>query len=265
MYGTRFQAHVHRGLSNVIRNFLTFILFTENAEEQRMGKDVIVTRKVYPKIIGFRKDWTNYGTIATAYLFLNVLSEISALSLIMETDSVLIYQLLVAVSEVCANLDDLVEEKEDQLPTNMEIVDEDPEEDSINIKVSATNATLKQYTKAKDLTEEDRRKIKKNVKIVHENFKLSNAATGKEKTEKLQKDFASVIKQKITERFSNLLQDESFKAVKLFDTNDWYVGEESDELKLLDATKLDTLHDRFKVPLTMKEFDIKECKKEWKV
>ena len=130
-----------------------------------MGKDVIVTHKMYPKIIGFRKDWTNYGTIATAHLFFKVLSETSALSLIMETNSVLIYQLLDAVSEACANLDDLVEEKEDQLPTNMEIIDEEPEEDSITIKVSATNATLKQYTKAKNLTEEDRRKLKKKVKI----------------------------------------------------------------------------------------------------
>ena len=65
-----------------------------------------------------------------------------------------------------------------------------------------------QYTKAKDLTEEDRQKLKKEVKIVHENFKLSNVATGKEKTEKLQKDFVPVIKQKIIERFSNLLQVE---------------------------------------------------------
>ena len=117
-----------------------------------MGKDVIVTHKINPKIIGFCKDWTNYGTIATAHLFCKVLSETSALSLIMETDSVLIYQLLDTVSEVCANLDDLVEEKEDLLPTNMEIIDEEPKEDSVNIKVSATNATLKQYTKAKDLT-----------------------------------------------------------------------------------------------------------------
>ena len=109
MHGTRFQAHFHRGLSNFIRNFLTFLLFTENAEKQGMGKDVIVTHKMYPKIIGFRKDWTNYGTIATAHLFFKVLSETSALSLIMETNSVLIYQLLDAVSEACANLDDLVE------------------------------------------------------------------------------------------------------------------------------------------------------------
>ena len=63
----------------------------------------------------------------------------------------------------------------------------------------------KQYTKAKDLTDEDQQKLKKKVKIVHENFKLSNVATRKEKTEKLQKDFSPVIKQKITERFSNLL------------------------------------------------------------
>ena len=123
MHGTQFQAHIHRGLSNFNRKFLTFLLFTENAEEQGLGKDVIVTRKMYPKIIDFCKDWINCET--------------SALSLIMETDSVLSYQLLDAVSEACANLDDLVEEKEDQLPTNMEIIDEEPEEDSINIKVSA--------------------------------------------------------------------------------------------------------------------------------
>ena len=117
-----------------------------NAEEQRMRKDVIVTCKMYPKIIGFHKDWTNYGTIAIAHLFFKVLSETSALSLIMETDSILIYKLLDTVSETCANLDDLVEEKEDQMPTNMAIIDEEPQEDSVNIgnKCNTQNNTQKQ-------------------------------------------------------------------------------------------------------------------------
>ena len=142
VHGTRFQAHIHRGLSNFIRNFLPFLLFTENAEEQGKGKDGIVTRKLYPKIVGFRKDWTKYSTIAIANLFFKVLSETSKLALIMETDSVLIYQLLDAIHDASSNLNDLISDKDEPLPTNIDIITEQPEKDSMIVKVSAASATL---------------------------------------------------------------------------------------------------------------------------
>ena len=53
--GTRFQAHVQQGLSDFLRNFWCMLLFAENVVEQGSGIDSLVTKKMYPKIIGMQK------------------------------------------------------------------------------------------------------------------------------------------------------------------------------------------------------------------
>ena len=49
---TRLQAHVQRGLLNFLRNFWCMLLFAENVVEQGSGIDLLVTKKMYPNIIG---------------------------------------------------------------------------------------------------------------------------------------------------------------------------------------------------------------------
>ena len=57
--GTRFQAHTLSALSSFLRNFVVTVLFGENVEEHGSGKGSLVTKEMYPRIIGFRKKWSN--------------------------------------------------------------------------------------------------------------------------------------------------------------------------------------------------------------
>ena len=98
--GTHFQAHVQRSLSIILRNFLCMLLFAENVVKQGSGVDSLVTKKMYPKIIGVRKKFTQFGWFAAAILVYKVLNKTSQLSLYMENDSVLIYQLSSKIKEI---------------------------------------------------------------------------------------------------------------------------------------------------------------------
>ena len=91
--GTRFQAHVQRGLLNFLRNFWCMLLFAENVVEQGSDVDSLVTKK-----------------FAAAILFYKVLNETSHLSLYMESALVLIYQLSSKIKETCFNLQEISEE-----------------------------------------------------------------------------------------------------------------------------------------------------------
>ena len=101
--GTCFQAHVQWGLSNFLKNFWCMLLFAENVVGQGSGIDLLVTKKMYPKIIGMRKKFTQFGWFAAVILFYKVLNETSQLLLYMESDLVLIYQLSSKVKETCFN------------------------------------------------------------------------------------------------------------------------------------------------------------------
>ena len=116
----------------------------------------------------------------------------------------------------------------------------------------------------KELTEEDRRKLTQKITVVHEEFELTGVMAGWRKVEALQNDFIPVIREKIMERFEVILEEEAYKAFKIFDTTEWYDGNDNEESILLDASRIDTLADRFKIPLSYNGFDVKECKKEWK-
>lgn len=92
------------------------------------------------------------------------------------------------------NLGDLIEEKNHPLPATIDIKAEEPEEDFVNAKLSATNITLKQYKKKKD-----QKNLKRKVKIIHEYLKFTNVKKGeKNNTENLPGVFIPIIKEKIT-------------------------------------------------------------------
>lgn len=112
----------------------------------------------------------------------------------METNSILIHQLLDTVINMYPNLGDLIEEKNHPLPATIDIKAEEPEEDFVNAKLSATNITLKQYKKKKD-----QKNLKRKVKIIHEYLKFTNVKKRKKNnTENLPGVFIPIIKEKIT-------------------------------------------------------------------
>ena len=121
---------MQRGLPNFLRNFWCMLLFADNVVEQGLGVDSLVTKKMYPKIIGMRKKFMQFGWFATAILFYKVLNETSQLSLYIESDSVLIYQLSSKIKETCFNLQEVSEEEDyEYLPSNLEITNKDLEND----------------------------------------------------------------------------------------------------------------------------------------
>ena len=115
------------------------LLFAENVVEQDSGIDSLVTKKMFPKIIGMQKKIMLFGWFATAILFYKVLNKTSQLSLSIESDSVLIYQLSSKIKETCFNLQEILEEEDYKyLPSNVEIIDKDLENDSI-VMISTSN------------------------------------------------------------------------------------------------------------------------------
>ena len=172
------------------------LLFAENVVEQDSGIDSLVTKKMFPKIIGMQKKIMLFGWFATAILFYKVLNKTSQLSLFIESDSVLIYQLSSKIKETCFNLQEILEEEDYKyLPSNVEIIDKDLENDSI-VMISTSNG------------------LENNNEI-----QLTGVAEGKMKVDEIRQDLLSVNEEKITKRFEKLLEDESLDAMKLFDVN----------------------------------------------
>ena len=172
------------------------LLFAENVVEQDSGIDSLVTKKMFPKIIGMQKKIMLFGWFATAILFYKVLNKTSQLSLCIESDSVLIYQLSSKIKETCFNLQEILEEEDYKyLPSNVEIIAKDLENDSI-VMISTSNG------------------LENNKEI-----QLTGVAEGKMKVDEIRQDLLSVNEEKITKRFEKLLEDESLDAMKLFDVN----------------------------------------------
>ena len=119
------------------------------------------------------------------------------LSLHMESDSVIIYQLNSKVKETCFNLQDILEEVDyEYLPSNVEIIDKDLENDLIVITPTSNGA--------------------KN----NEEFQLTGITEDKVKVDTIRQDLLSVIQENITKRFKKILEDKSLDAMKLFDVNE---------------------------------------------
>ena len=120
------------------------------------------------------------------------------LSLYTEEDWVLLYQLSSKIKEKCFNLQEILEEEDyEYLPSNVEIIAEDLENDLIVITPTSNDAEN------------------------NEEFQLTGVAEGKVKVDTIRQDLLSVIQENITERFDKILEDENLDAMKFFDVNEW--------------------------------------------
>ena len=125
------------------------LLFVENAEEHGNGKNRIVSREMYPKLVGFRKKWEKYEFSAIVQLFLVVLKQTSFLSSTMEIDAILIYQLYDAIKETIEKLNEIANESSVEypyLPKNLKEVEEN-EDGNVIVEASALNMSQKKYDK----------------------------------------------------------------------------------------------------------------------
>ena len=90
----------------------------------------------------------------------------------------------------------LEEEDYKYLPSNVEIIDKDLENDLIVITPTSNGA--------------------KN----NEEFRLTGITEDKVKVDTIRQDLLSVIQENITKRFKKILEDKSLDAMKLFDVNE---------------------------------------------
>ena len=77
-------------------------MFAENVEEQGDRNERLVTKEMFPKM--FRKKWSKFFFVATANLYFEVLNETAHLSLLMESDGIMIYQVVDFLKVLCDNL-----------------------------------------------------------------------------------------------------------------------------------------------------------------
>ena len=190
---------------------------------------------MYPKIIGIRKKFAQLGWFAPTILFYKVLNKTSQLSLYMDSDSFLIYQLSSKIKETCFNLPEISEEDYEYFPSNVEIIDEDLGNDLIVITPTSNGAEN------------------------NEELKLSGVTEGKVKFDTIRQDLLSVIQENITERFEKILEDESLDAMKLLDVNEWGPTDLESCVEE-DAKFVQILYDRFKSCLDVYEFKLAEAK-----
>ena len=195
---------------------------------------------MYPKIIGMRKKFTQFGWFAAVILFYKVLNETSQLLLYMESDLVLIYQLSSKVKETCFNQQEILEEEDyEYLPSNVEITDEDLENGLIVITPTSNGAEN------------------------NEEFQLTVVAESKVKVDTIRQDLLSVVQENITERFKKTLEDESLDAMKLLNVNEWGLTDVESCVER-DLKFVQFLYERFKSCLDVYEYNLAEAKREWK-
>ena len=181
-----------------------------------------------------------FSWFAAAILFYKVLNETSQLSLYMESDSVLTYQLSSKIKESCFNLQEISEEEDyEYLPSNVEIIDEDMENALIVITPTSNGVQN------------------------NEEFQLTGVVEGKVKVDMIRQDLLSVIQENITERFEKILEDESLDAMKLFGVNEWGPTDVENCVER-EPKFVQILYERFKSCLDVYEFDLAEARREWK-
>ena len=76
-WGTLFQAHLLTALKNFLQDFVPTLLFAENVKENSSGPNIVLTKEIYTKIVGFLKKWLEVGFVVMAVLYLKVLHETS--------------------------------------------------------------------------------------------------------------------------------------------------------------------------------------------
>ena len=150
----------------------------------------------------------------------------------MESESVLTYPMFGAIESTEANLED-ISLGHVELPPNMERVSENLDIDLMTVKILTINSTLKVLVNVMDAIEQE----KAQIKIVQEEFHL---------LKKLKDEFIPIIKEKIGERFDNVLEDAALIAFSLSKSTLSYFGRDNTDSTNKDLNDLVILVERFK-------------------
>ena len=138
------------------------------------------------------------------------------------------------IKETCFNLQEISEgEDYEYLPSNVEIIDEDLENDLIVIAPTSNGPEN------------------------NEQLQLTGVAEDKVKVDTIRQD---LIWLNITERLEKIIEDESLDAMKLFDANEWGLTDVESSVER-DTKLFQILYERFKSCLDVYEFNLAEAKR----
>ena len=138
------------------------------------------------------------------------------------------------IKETCFNLQEISEgEDYEYLPSNVEIIDEDLENDLIVVAPTSNGPEN------------------------NEQFQLTGVAEDKVKVDTIRQD---LIWLNITERLEKIIEDESLDAMKLFDANEWGLTDVESSVER-DTKFFQILYERFKSCLDVYEFNLAEAKR----
>ena len=153
-YGDSFPGSCAAGLIEFSEEFSVNAITSRECCGTGFGRWLVSYQKMYPKIIGMRKKFPQYGWLAAAILFCKVYNKTWQLSLYMESDSVLIYHLSSKIKETCFNLQEILEEQDcEYLPSNVAIIDEDLENDLIVITPTSNGVENNEEFQLTDVAE----------------------------------------------------------------------------------------------------------------
>ena len=113
VHGTRFVSHKERGLQVLLYNFCVFLLFAENAMETRG----LLTQGMSHKVAGFHRKLLDYGFVACASLYLEVLKVTAHVTYTLEAVGSVISDVFDALDDCQEKLDDMAKEEEIPLPS----------------------------------------------------------------------------------------------------------------------------------------------------
>ena len=145
---------------------------------------------MFPKLVGFRKKWSKFLFIATANLYFKVLNESAHLSLLMESDGIMIYKVVDFVQELSDNLTDLSRSEDyDFLPFHVDEIGTGDRlnlmlEDSMKTQVSVSAGTVKVAKRMKLCQKRKEKLLKQRSKLL----KKSPASTMLKQEKKQLKD-----------------------------------------------------------------------------
>ena len=139
----------------------------------------------------------------------------------MESDGIMIYQVVDFVQELFDNLTDLSSEDYDFLQFNVEEIGISDRlnwilEDSMKTRVPTCAGTVQVAKRLKTMSEEERKVAEAKIKVAKEIITFRNVKTGKETVERYRKVFGPIIVEKVKERFALFEEDGSFKAFRVF-------------------------------------------------
>ncbi|KAK6178299.1 hypothetical protein SNE40_013101 [Patella caerulea] len=249
--GTRFQNHKLRAIRALIVNFLPFLVYMENMIENRGA----CTGETAAKLKGYIKKFQTYSFLASVHLYSLVLNETAHLAGVLQNKTVLITDILDAISAAKYKIRQVVENPV-TLPFPETIID-----DTVKINVLATNlpATVS-FRERNKLTNKQLKKIDKYTHVSNQEYTLTHVATGKQTVEKIKSSLIPNIISAIDKRFDmKSINKDIYDALLISDHTTWDL-EDSD----FGLVQIRTLAEHFSKPLSFHGFNLDLCLREYK-